>query len=147
MGSYAILPVLERMRDSVCKMLAQCLAQHGHPTNGIMDKCSFLCWTLEESLIYLSVFASAHSLIPWQLFPCSYHERAVYVAMYYIPAAFQLLCPGPEHPIPHTLSGVGWQAYLQGQMEDLSVCPEMGLNREGGALTFGAPWKTRSCWA
>lgn len=32
-GMVTHLAVLERMRDTMCQVLAQCLAQHGHPRN------------------------------------------------------------------------------------------------------------------
>lgn len=92
-----------------------------------------------------SGFCLRLSLIPRQQSPCSHHGRAMSTALHYMLASFQLVREIPGHPV-HT-------SYLEpadrgtGPLMRPSGYPETGLGRRQGALTFGAPWKTRSCWA
>ena len=93
------LVVLERMRDSMCLVLAQHLAQQGsQETYGghVLAYCG--PWESHSGSFRLLL---CPSLIPRQLSPCSYHGRAMSTALHYMLVSFQLVREIPGHPV-HT---------------------------------------------
>lgn len=74
--------------------------------------------------------------LPWENHVC---RPALHACVF--PARERYLGTLSTHLIWSPLTGA------QAPLVHPSGYPGTGLGRRRGALTFGAPWKTRSCWA